>query len=171
MTDCTGLWRRTLLVEPDGSVDTTADVRWLQGVTGYVDSRGFAGVLEQRGDVFEWKRLVSTEPSDTPDAGRMSWDADTLVEVGVHADYVEHWVRDVPRGPRCWSMVLRSATDRTAVLLRVGDHFGWADQHGAVVDAVAGPRWAALAPRRDGYELLIDGVRWHATMIEGEVEL
>ncbi|MGV0743054.1 hypothetical protein [Mycolicibacterium sp. XJ870] len=171
MADCTGLWRRTLLIESDGSTDTTADVRWLQGATGYVDSRGFAGVLEQHGDVFEWQRLVATEPSDSPDAGRMSWDADILVEVGVHADYVEHWVRDEPAGSPCWSLVLQSAAGQTAVLVRVGDEFGWTDEDGAVLGTVGGSQWAALAPCRDGKELLINGVRWHAKRTEGEVEL
>ncbi|MCV7284660.1 hypothetical protein H7J87_04895 [Mycolicibacterium wolinskyi] len=171
MADCAGLWRRTLLVDTDGSTDTTSRVRWLQGITGYVDSRGFAGVLEQRGDVFEWQRLVATEPSGSPDAGRMSWEGNTLVEVGLHADYIEHWVRDESHASPCWSLVLQADDGQTAVLVRVGNEFGWADGHHAVIGTTGGQQWAALAPRRSGDELTIDGVRWHVKMTEGEVEL
>ncbi len=58
MVECTGLWRRTLLVEADGSRDTGTEVHWLQGLTAYVDTRGFAGRLDQHGDVFEWSRFI-----------------------------------------------------------------------------------------------------------------
>ena len=56
MTECNGLWRRTLLIATDGSHDTGTGVAWLQGITAYVDTRGFAGRLSQHGDVFEWQR-------------------------------------------------------------------------------------------------------------------
>lgn len=39
MTDCRGLWRRTLLIDTDGTLDRTTDVRWLQGLTRFVDLR------------------------------------------------------------------------------------------------------------------------------------
>jgi hypothetical protein len=51
LSRCSGLWRRTLLIEADGSQVTDGDVRWLQGESAYIDSRGFGGRLEQRGDV------------------------------------------------------------------------------------------------------------------------
>ncbi len=59
IADCTGLWRRTLLVEADGSRDTGTNVQWLQGISMFVDLRGpggegFAGLLSRRDDVFEW---------------------------------------------------------------------------------------------------------------------
>ena len=105
MTECNGLWRRTLLIATDGSHDTGTGVAWLQGITAYVDTRGFAGRLSQHGDVFEWQRQIDVEPpGHFPDAGRMRWEAGTLIEVGVHQDYVEHWVRqDGPatRAGRC----------------------------------------------------------------------
>ena len=105
MTECSGLWRRTLLIESDGSHDTSTGVAWLQGITAYVDTRGFAGRLSQHGDVFEWQRLIDIgPPGPFPDAGRMRWESGVLVEVGVHADYVEHWVRqDGPVAP-CWAL-------------------------------------------------------------------
>ena len=53
MAECSGLWRRTLLIAADGSRDTGTEVAWLQGSTGYVDTRGFAGRLSQRADAFD----------------------------------------------------------------------------------------------------------------------
>ena len=47
MTECSGLWRRTLLIAGDGSRDVSTEVAWLQGITAYVDTRGFAGRLGQ----------------------------------------------------------------------------------------------------------------------------
>jgi hypothetical protein len=89
MTECSGLWRRTLLIAADGSRDTGTEVAWLQGSTGYVDTRGFAGRLSQHGDVFEWQRLIDIEPPGPfPDAGQMHWEEGTLIEVGVHENYV-----------------------------------------------------------------------------------
>ena len=110
MTECNGLWRRTLLIATDGSHDTGTGVAWLQGITAYVDTRGFAGRLSQHGDVFEWQRQIDVEPpGHFPDAGRMRWEAGTLIEVGVHQDYVEHWVRqDGPATP-CWALFLENA--------------------------------------------------------------
>ena len=129
MADCAGLWRRTLLVGADGSRDTGGDVRWLQGITAYVDSRGFAGPLHQHDNVFEWHRDVDLEPPGPfPDAGAMHWDGDVLVETGVHEDYSEHWVRDVgpatpcgglpashPRHAACWCASASSSDGRVAV--------------------------------------------------------
>ena len=122
MTECSGLWRRTLLIESDGSHDTSTGVAWLQGITAYVDTRGFAGRLGQHGDVFEWQRLIDIEPPGPfPDAGRMRWEARVLIEVGAHADYVEHWVRqDGPAEP-CWALFAsRSDPAARRCAVRVG---------------------------------------------------
>ncbi|MFF2549415.1 hypothetical protein ACFVUS_00385 [Nocardia sp. NPDC058058] len=159
MADCAGLWERTLLVDPDGSQDITTDVRWLQGITRFVDLRrpmprpdftgvrcaadltdqqrawmrmqdGFAGQLTQYADVFHWRRGIELQPPGPhPDEGRMSYAADVLVEVGVHADYFEHWIRDRP-GKNCWAMELRSGDGGRALLLRVDRLFGWAMRTG-----------------------------------------
>ena len=130
LSRCAGLWRRTLLIEEDGSHVTGGDVRWLQGDAAYVDSRGFGGRLIQSDDVFEWHRMVDLEPPGPfPDAGVMHWDGAILVETGVHADYVEHWVRDDgPASPR-WALTLRSThgrrrradSGRRGVRLGIGD--------------------------------------------------
>jgi hypothetical protein len=175
MQDCAGLWRRTLLIEADGSRDTGTDVRWLQGITAYVDSRGFAGVLTQRSvlgeNVFEWRRDFDLQPpGDSPDAGFMRWEGDNLVEQGVHADYVEHWVRDVgPCEPR-WAGWL-TAGDEHALLLRVGSRFGWAADTSVTIGAVGDDRWDALSIVMSGNRLRANGVRWDVQRTEGELEL
>ncbi|MGF6881580.1 hypothetical protein ABIA39_002270 [Nocardia sp. GAS34] len=91
MAHCHGLWRRTLLVDADGTPDRTTDVRWLQGLTRFVDLRiptpridfsvarcaadltpeqrdwlgtqnGFAGELTQQADIFPC-RIEQDRPS------------------------------------------------------------------------------------------------------------
>lgn len=169
--DCTGLWRRTLLVEADGSRDTGTDVRWLQGHSAYVDSRGFAGALLRDCAIFEWRRDIDTGPTQpVADVGAMGWDGDTLVETGVHADYVEHWVREPAPTTPCWAVALRSPRGN-ALLLRVGEMFGWAAADTVVVDRVGGPQWAALDLTHATAELHANGVRWSVERSEGDVNL
>lgn len=193
-----GLWRRTLLIDTDGSRDTTADVRWLQGITAFVDLRrpvpadpaaqdGFAGWLSQDNDVFVWSRFAGLQPpGEHPDAGRMHWDGDILVETGVHADYVEHWVHEPAPGP-CWALTL-AAPDAQGLLVRVGTHFGWAQCTAGGVEislgTVAGRTWQitdSSDPARHGVDLVprlhagvltvSAGPDWTVTDSEGEVEL
>jgi hypothetical protein len=167
MTDCAGLWRRTLLIDADGSRDAGTGVLWLQGLTAYVDSRGFAGRLDQTGDVFEWHRLIDVEPpGPLPDAGRMRWEADTLVEVGVHADYVEYWVRDDGPATPCWAVIADGA-----ILLCAGNVFGWAEPRGVVVGPIGTQQWRQLSPRICGSELEANGARWMIVDSEGDVYL
>ena len=194
-----GLWRRTLLIDTDGSRDTTTDVRWLQGITAFVDLRrpvpadpaaqdGFAGWLQQDDDVFVWSRFAGLQPAgEHPDAGRMHWDGDILVETGVYADYVEHWVLEPAPGP-CWALTLTGPDSGQALLVRVGTHFGWARANNDGVEitlgSVVGSGWKItdssdpvrhgvdLSPRlRDG-ELTVTGDHtWTVTDSEGVVEL
>jgi hypothetical protein len=167
MTECSGLWRRTLLIDSDGSRDTSTDVAWLQGITGYADTRGFAGRLSQHGDVFEWQRRIDIEaPGSFPDAGRMRWESGALIEVGVHEDYVEHWARQNGPAAPCWALFAEHG-----MLLRVGAQFGWADRSGVVLGAIGGPQWTALDPHLNGYDLVANGVRWSIEDSEGEVDL
>lgn len=201
MSECAGLWRRTLLIDTDGSRDTSTDVRWLQGITAFADLRrpvpsdparqdGFAGWLQQRDDVFEWTRFTGLQPAgEYPDAGRMHWDADVLVETGIHADYVEHWVLEPASGP-CWALTLGGPGQ--ALLMRVGEYFGWARETAECVEIslgrIAGAVWAItdssdstrhgidLAPRLDGSELVIAGNgegdrTWTVKDSEGEVKV
>jgi hypothetical protein len=172
LSRCSGLWRRTLLIEADGSQVTDGDVRWLQGESAYIDSRGFGGRLEQRGDVFEWHRMIDLEPpGEFPDAGEMHWEGDTLIEKGVHADYVEHWVRDDgPAAPR-WALTLQSADAGDALLLRVGAVFGWACPTAVMLASVGGDEWETLAPSLSDGEIRVNGARWTVIRSEGDVDL
>jgi len=168
--DCVGLWRRTLLVEADGSRDTGTDVVWLQGITAYVDSRGFAGTLSQNADVFEWHRAIDLEPPGPhPDAGSMRWHDGILVETGVYADYAEHWCRDSAAVTPCGALFLAAADGEAGLLMRVGPLFGWAGSGEVVIDAVDGPRWNALVIT--GEQVCANGVRWTVERCEGNVNL
>jgi hypothetical protein len=170
MADCAGLWRRTLLIESDGSRDTGTDVLWLQGITGYVDSRGFAGTLHQHGNTFEWHREVDLEPPGPyPDAGSMRWNGRTLIETGVHDDYVEHWVRDDGPTAPCGALSLTGPDGGAGLLVRVGPTFGWAGAGDVVIDAVGSPWWNALVIDAAGDQVQANGVRWIVRTSEGNV--
>jgi hypothetical protein len=169
-SDCTGLWRRTLLVGADGTRDTGTDVVWLQGPTAYVDSRGFAGTLHQRADVFQWHRAIDLEPpGPLPDAGVMRWDGETLIETGVHEDYVEHWTLGPGARTPCGALFVRGADGTPGLLVRVGASFGWAGGGVVVIDAVGGPRWDELAVGGSGNQIHANGVRWIIERSEGTV--
>lgn len=171
-SDCAGLWRRTLLIEADGSRDTDTAVTWLQAGSAYVDSRGFGGELTQRGTVFIWRRDVELEPSGPlPDEGEMHWDGETLVETGVHEDYVEHWVRDAGSTAPHGGLFLRTPDGDRAVLVRVGPTFGWLGGGEVAIDTVGGPRWSALAIDLGGKKIQANGVHWVVERSEGTVGL
>jgi hypothetical protein len=170
IASCAGLWRRTLLIDADGSHDASTGVRWLQGMTAYVDSRGFAGRLRQRGDVFEWHRDVDLEPPGAfPDAGRMRWDGAVLIESGVHEDYVEHWVRDQGGAGPVGAAFVRSPDGAEGLLLRVGDHFGWAGGSVVTMGPLDGPEWTALAITPSADRVEANGVLWTVHTSEGDL--
>lgn len=192
IAECAGLWRRTLLIETDGSRDTGTSVVWLQGISLFVDVRGpgegFAGQLDQRLDVFEWTRLVDLQPLGLPDAGRMCWEGDTLVEIGVHADYTEHWEREPGAAEPCWGLLVSAPDDAIGVLVRVGERFGWAYRHAdaAVVSIgeIIGTDWritvsvdasrvgTSLKPRVTAGQLRVDDdIAWQIKESEGSVTL
>ncbi|BBY60730.1 hypothetical protein [Mycolicibacterium sarraceniae] len=192
IAQCAGLWRRTLLIEADGSRDTGTDVVWLQGLSLFVDLRGpgegFAGQLDQRLDVFEWHRLVDLKPAGPPDAGRMSWAGKTLVEVGVHADYTEHWEREPGPAEPVWGLLVCAPDDGAGVLVRVGDRFGWAYQRAGIADValgtVTGSAWrievsadpsrvgTSVNPRLESGQLRVDDdIDWEINESEGCVTL
>jgi hypothetical protein len=169
LSDCAGLWRRTLLIESDGTRDASTGVIWLQGITGYVDSRGFAGTLHQRGDVFEWHRDVDLlPPGPFPDAGAMHWAGETLIETGVHENYVEHWVRDDESTEPVGALFL-TAPGAAGLLVRVGRRFGWAVGGDVVIDAVGSSRWDALDIDVVGHQVQHAGMRWVIERSEGTV--
>jgi hypothetical protein len=123
-----GLWRRSLIVLPDGSRDTTTRVHWLQGARLFADIRqpallpdfahaqvlndltyrdcaqlaeqqAFAGYLTFDGDHFEWVRLIDFQPQGpNADIGALRWNGQVLIEAGRDVDYIEHWHRDPSEG-------------------------------------------------------------------------
>lgn len=175
LTECAGLWRRTLLIDTDGTRDTAPGVLWLQGPTAYVDSRGFAGTLHQEADVFEWHReFDATTPGPHPDAGVMHWEGDILVETGVHEHYIEHWVRDTAEAGPTGALRLRGPASASALLVRVGAMFGWADHTGVLLGAVGGAEHRALGIDMTGSvsvgdQIQANGVRWTVDNSEGKV--
>jgi hypothetical protein len=169
MAECVGLWRRTLLIGADGARDTAPGVLWLQGPTAYVDSRGFAGTLQQSGDVFEWHRAVDVHPPGPyPDVGVMSWQGEVLVETGVHQNYVEHWVRDPEPGTPAGALFLTGTSGSPGLLVRAGELFGWADRERVVLGAIGGAEWAALGIVVSGNEIQANGVLWKVEQSEGD---
>lgn len=180
-----GVWRRTLLVRPDGSRDTTTHVEWLQAHALYVDLRqpplgadpraeqGFAGFLERDGDVFTWQRRVDLDPSTgAVDAGRLSWQGDVLVERGVHLPYVERWRRESSGEVLCAGLSLANEHGTQAVLVRVGQRLGWA----AGSEESAGPSVSTGHVAADGgvtlqrsTSLAHVGARWRAALVGDEL--
>jgi hypothetical protein len=132
-----GLWRRSLILWPDGRRDTETDVAWLQGPSYYVDLRqpagrpdfqgvaalrhmtkaqaewaagqeGFAGRLRRDGAFFEWQRVLDFQAaSGQPDAGRLEMQGGILIEEGRYAKYVEHWHHDAGALTPCAALRLR----------------------------------------------------------------
>lgn len=171
MTQCAGLWRRTLLIEPDGTHVTGEEVRWLQGTRSYVDSRGFAGQLEQREDVFEWHRLIDlAPPGPFPDVGHMRWHETTLIERGVHCDYVEHWQRESSADEPAWALTLTSGNE-SALLVAVGDLFGWACPTEVSIDRIGSAAWDRLGIGTQGNRIHVNGALWTVSDSEGSVQL
>lgn len=152
-----GLWTRSLLAWPDGSRDESSDVSWLQGPSLYIDLRqpagrpdfshaagladlsasdcawlatqqGFAGVLRQDGEFFEWVRELDYQPPAGPDAGRLFWQGGIMVETGRYADYIEHWhhAPSLLRQPHGAARLLAGEDNRPGMLVRCGADFMFA---------------------------------------------
>lgn len=121
--DLGGLWRRTLIAWPDGRSDTTTEVFWLQGPSFYADLRvpvgrpasagtrclrdldeamlrfmatqeGFFGRFAVADDIGDWQRTFDYRPDNgLGDRGALAFEGDILVERGIDAPYIEHWLR------------------------------------------------------------------------------
>lgn len=177
-----GLWRRTLLIDVDGSQDSSPGVCWLQGPSLFVDLRlpdegrrleGFAGRFVCEAEVFEWHRTIDLGPAgEVPDAATLHVDGGVVVETGVHAPYVEHWVRGSEGAENSWGAELVAADGSHAIVVRSGQCFGWAMHTPAgtsiSVGAVDADRWIITSssdPRQQGHDLtlVVSGTTAHTT--------
>ena len=130
--DLGGVWQRTLLIEPDGKVDRTSEVYWLQLGTLCADIRSapdkschaaFAGILSSRDEIFHWapRWAYGLKEGAPPDEGYLCWEGAILREDGVHAAYVEHWCRLATPGDddfACW--LADGSAKRKGLLLHIG---------------------------------------------------
>jgi hypothetical protein len=160
LSDIRGLWRRRLIAWPDGEADTTTEVYWLQGPELYADLRipdrrpqckatclreldrmtlgflarqeGFLGRLVVEDSIGHWERAFDYQPdTGRKDRGHLAFEDDVLVERGVEAPYVEHWVRE-PHSEECMALSLKiDAPSRVGVLILAGDAFMYARSRGA----------------------------------------
>lgn len=147
-------WERLAMAVPGTVVDTTTEVKWLQAGELYIDLRtppdmpaltgraldelgrddllalceqeAFAGRLEDNGTDWTWWREVDLHPADPlPDRGRLHLADGILVETGIGRDYFEDWVSGPPQ-ESALELSLHDTAGRPGLLLRVGDHFGYA---------------------------------------------
>lgn len=148
-----GVWRRSLLVRPDGTRDATGFVVWMQGLRHFVDLRqpagrpcfagvatahdltwlqlawmarqeGFAGELVLDGGFVEWRRSLDFQPpSGVPDSARLWFEGATLVEQGRHAPYSERWEPLPAAAPRRDATARLREGGRDAAVVRCDDRF------------------------------------------------
>ena len=139
-----GLWRRSLIVRPDGGRDTQTSVRWLQGPSRYADLRqppgrpdvsgieclrdltmvqigwmagqdGFAGQLLADDGIFEWRRDIDFQPpGPIPDRGSLDRDGDMMIEEGYHSPYIEHWHPDMGPAAPLYALYLQDRATECA---------------------------------------------------------
>jgi len=141
-----GVWVRRSLEWADGRSDTTTQVTWLQGAEWFVDLRrpgigppagtwvpqleAFAGRLTRSCSAtaeFTWERLIDWSKPAGPDIGRLNWDGNDLIEVGVLEPYREVWVQAERHSPD--DSATASFTDgagRSGIVLRSAGFFGFA---------------------------------------------
>jgi len=183
-----GRWVRTLLTTATGHRDDTTEVTWLQAGELYVDLRGpagavsagFAGRLVAHDADARWLRTIDLLPARaTPDQGRLDVHGDDLVETGRDGSYVEHWRRTSRPTDPVTAVSLRRG-DVDAVLVRVGDHVGWAQSgaptevsmgrltaHGVLIDRSSRAGRPDLQVAWDADRLVVDGRSWSVVDLEG----
>jgi hypothetical protein len=191
--DLPGVWRRSLLVRPDGSSDTTTTVLWVQGPALYADLRlphpdrpatdsghapveGFAGELVLTDGVFEWcRRIDLSPPGPYADRGRLAFTGDVLVEDGVEVCYAEHWHREPDSiGPSGAKLLIRPGTE--ALLVRAGSYIAYATSGPTSgpeisIGRLDGDDWVVAwssRPELVGERRPLDAGGWRVSYSEGE---
>ncbi|KUI33521.1 allophanate hydrolase [Mycobacterium sp. IS-1496] len=192
-------WRRSAIALPGSPVDVSGDVEWLQAGDLYIDLRtpadmpviagtsldtltradlaalcaqqGFAGRLVADDGTWTWQREIDLHPAEVlPDRGRLHLAGDVLVETGIGRDYHEDWSARRIHGPAV-ELWLRDEAGRYGMLLRVGDHFGYARGRGVDLEADSLAEAVAAAELDDARALLdveislgvIDETGWRIT--------
>jgi hypothetical protein len=190
-----GLWTRSLLALPDGQHDTETSVTWLQGPSLFVDLRipagrpdfshaatladltmddcqwlatqqGFAGLFHQEDGVFWWHREIDFQPpAPLPDAGKLFWDGEVLVETGHFSNYLEHWHRKPNATARpAAALRLRCRTNgRAAIFVRAGGLFMFA--------RARSPELALTAPTLAACVAGAGNLRTAQTLVDCELSL
>jgi hypothetical protein len=188
ITELTGLWRRSLIRWPDGRSDATTAVYWMQTPSLFVDLRqpadrpsfesvhclrdlgranlewlahqeGFAGEVLWDGRHIEWLRHFDFQPKAAlPDAGKLWFEGDVMMEEGRDLPYREHWHRDVADPRPCAGIALREvATGQSAMLVRAGDLFMYARARRIALPPLSDLRQLiGAAPSEDAMQDLVD---------------
>ncbi len=160
LTDMQGLWRRRLIAWPEGEADTTTEVYWLQGPELYADLRipegrpygkascnreldwptlrflarqeGFFGKLKVETSIGHWHRVFDYQPNTGhQDRGHLAFENDVLIERGVEAPYVEHWVREPHTDDVVALSLAAELPSRTGCLIVGGEAFMFATSRSA----------------------------------------
>jgi hypothetical protein len=101
---------------------TPAQLTWM------ATQEAFAGELRfDGGACFEWQRGIDLQPRGAyADRGLLWFEADVLIERGVHVDYVEHWHRRSKPAQHFAAARLSSDDGRRGYLVRVDTVFMYA---------------------------------------------
>jgi hypothetical protein len=88
---------------------------------------GFFGTLEVSSSIGHWRRAFDYQPpTGREDRGRLTFEDDVLIERGVEAPYIEHWVRERPTEEVMALSLTTDAQPRTGCLVLAGDAFMYA---------------------------------------------
>lgn len=138
--------------------------------------QGFAGVTEVdtsvAPEVCRWHRVVDFQPPlETADAGTMEFQPGVLIEMGVHADYLEHWHK-LPDSDQSFA-VLRNvaASEPMQILLAAGSYVmrvrehanGWGS--GAALEAILDFEISFGVREAQGWRILHSTLPW----LEGQL--
>jgi hypothetical protein len=149
----TGVWRRLSIETVDGC-DKTTQVFWLQTHSCFGDIRipanrpnlkekssfeelnktekialskqqGFAGITTFEEATCRWHRYIDYQPfSGVQDIGKLAWEGDILIEIGVEASYKEEWQK-IDDGKDFTALVVAPSKSETwqGCLAIAGDYF------------------------------------------------
>lgn len=149
---------------------STTQLEWLR------QQQGFAGVTQVdtsvNPEICNWHRVVDFQPpSVAVDAGTMEFEADVLIEKGMHAVYLEHWHK-LPDSDQGLSMLRTSALSEPlrmllvagSYVMRVREHqSGWDSD--AALAAILDFEISFGVRESDGWRVLHSTLPW----LEGQV--